>query len=324
MQTRKSYIDLGKLGSLDNRIPLLSIGKGKPEISIMWGVHGDESAGFFITHYLIERLKSFSDIKGTINLISAVSPLALINNTRVSTLDYLDLNRVGKGDPDGSYTERVACRLFEFLKSSDLVLDLHEFQTVSPILAINMHADETNARKRTLEAILAFAPKAVWSIDGSRTSEQMYDLTMMSVLLDQGTANFIIEMSSINIMTDEEINNVVSGILRILGFFGLINFSYNVLTETKAYFREKVTANSPGLFIPKKRLLSKIEKGDIVGNIIHYGDYTKENVCSCGDGILLQILNRKLVDTGSTLFSIGSDDHDLNNRIQLLQTKRRS
>ncbi len=102
------------------------VGGGGPGVLITAGVHGDEGPwGGWAIQKLLQRLDA-KDLQGFIRVAPLANPLAMQADKRNAPVDQLDLNRVFPGDPNGSYTERVAHILAgEALENIDYVIDLH-------------------------------------------------------------------------------------------------------------------------------------------------------------------------------------------------------
>src|SRR5258708_33576215 len=128
MTTRKSRIGCSidppapakQLGYLtlawsDNRwaggpilIPIACIANGKgPTALITGGTHGDEDEGQMIARRLIAELDP-SRVTGRLIVLPAFNYLAVLESSRVSTVDNVNMNRAFPGDPDGSPTEMLA------------------------------------------------------------------------------------------------------------------------------------------------------------------------------------------------------------------------
>ena len=102
------------------------VGGGGPGVLITAGIHGDEGPwGGWAIHKLLEGLDA-RDLQGFIRVVPLANPLAMQADKRNAPVDQLDLNRVFPGDPQGSYTERIAHILAnEALDGIDAVIDLH-------------------------------------------------------------------------------------------------------------------------------------------------------------------------------------------------------
>ncbi len=102
------------------------VGGGGPGVLITAGIHGDEGPwGGWAIQKLLARLNA-DDLQGFVRVAPLANPLAMQADKRNAPVDQLDLNRAFPGDPNGSYTERIAHILAsEALDGIDAVIDLH-------------------------------------------------------------------------------------------------------------------------------------------------------------------------------------------------------
>ena len=120
-------IPLLNIGNVsDVYVPCAIIGKGKgPVVTIVSGQHGNEWIGIYVCQKLYENMKE-NDVQGKLVLIPAANPLALIQKSRVSNIDYIDMNRVYNFGKTVKLTHRIAKKIFDNLcLKSDLVIDIH-------------------------------------------------------------------------------------------------------------------------------------------------------------------------------------------------------
>ncbi|MDP3052328.1 MAG: succinylglutamate desuccinylase/aspartoacylase family protein [bacterium] len=134
-------------------------GDGKPVISVVSGIHGDESVG----KKIIKTLRKINPVKGTLVTIVA-NPFALRKRKRFIDAD---LNRCFPGKRNGNYEERIAFHLSETLKQADFVIDIHSTTTDVKDLVI---IKEQNSKIDTLINYInprrtVFMPKGIG--DGS-------------------------------------------------------------------------------------------------------------------------------------------------------------
>lgn len=95
-----------------------------PTLFLTAAVHGDELNGVAIVRDLLND-QDFSELAGTIIAVPVVNVPGFLNQTRTLP-DRRDLNRSFPGNADGSFTSRLAQRIFEdVLCASDYGLDLH-------------------------------------------------------------------------------------------------------------------------------------------------------------------------------------------------------
>ncbi len=194
---RMDKVSMGQGGVLILESPVLTLGKGTPKLAVTCSVHGGEHTGILIVAKILEKLKEGSVI-GSVSFVLAANPSAQFVGRRVSPQDLKDLNRAGKGRSNGTYTERVASKLFDFLRTFDFVVNIHEFEMHTPITAVYMNVGDDKVRKKTLDGISAFMPDVVWVIDYEQTSDVQYFATLDTALAKSGVPNFPIETSGLS------------------------------------------------------------------------------------------------------------------------------
>lgn len=98
--------------------------KTKPVVTIVACMHGDETFGLTVVDFFKDRLDQFPGLQ----LVIANEEAVAQNKRFIET----DLNRSFPGNVNGSKEERLAVELFEVVRSSSYVLDIHN--TTSDIL----------------------------------------------------------------------------------------------------------------------------------------------------------------------------------------------
>jgi predicted deacylase len=203
-----SYLSVGSVGSLPLRIPVVTIGSGEPIFSVLCGLHGDETASTFSAHRFMKHLAGEADVDGTVRLIPAANPFAQATRTRVTLTDWDNLNRTDKGDAAGRMTQRIANALFEFLKDSALVIDLHEFRMNTPRMVVYIPTENKEVEQINLANIAAFEPAFVWALTGASSDSG----SLVGALINAGVPGFGVETSDALVIADEEIDGVVAGL----------------------------------------------------------------------------------------------------------------
>ncbi len=99
------------------RLNITKIGQGKPLVSIVGCLHGDEVIG----KKVIDELKKVDLLKGSLKLIIA-NEKAMQKKQRMITKD---LNRSFPGKKNGNYEERLAYCISKEIEDSDIVIDIH-------------------------------------------------------------------------------------------------------------------------------------------------------------------------------------------------------
>jgi predicted deacylase len=308
MFTETSWLSVGQAGVVRLDIPVYTIGNGKPVFGITCSVHGDEPSGLYIVARLLEYLKQVDKISGTIHIVPAANPAAQLVNKRVSPLDLKDLNRAGRGRQDGTFTDRVGARLFDFLSQCDLVVNIHEFEMHTPVTAVFMNAGDTSTKIKTLAAIRAFAPDILWVINPDQNSDTQYQATLDTALAQAGIANFPIETTQLAFLSEDEIDKAALGLFHVATHLGICKSFLELHSfVAPAFFRQEVTAGEAGLWEPNCELMQAVEAGEQIGMLRTLTGFQQMQINSPSKGILVQYRHRHLVATGTSLFSLGHD-----------------
>ncbi len=291
-------ISIGRAGHFDVEIPIIRIGSGSPKITILTGMHGDEFSGLLIIKEFLDKLELKS---GTLQAILCANPLARFSKTRESPIDLMDLNRCFPGNPKGTITERLANKLTHIITDSELVIDIHNMcnrtKPTSLMISCSNKTDE-----KTTESIKAFNCGRVWKIQA--TSEEKYSQTLGAFLARQMIPHFAVEVDSIEIINEEDINTVINGLENVLAKFKMVD--KNVMEKEIKYFsRTQLFSHTPGIFIPLKEIDDELKEGDIIGEIINLHEFIKEPVISQHKGFISDISSRKFVHEGGHIASIG-------------------
>nr|AUN36949.1 hypothetical protein [uncultured bacterium] len=261
----------------------------------------------YIVARFIDYLESIDELNGTIHILPSANPAAQFVNTRVSPLDYKDLNRAGRGNSEGSYTDRLGAKLYDFLVSCDFVVNIHEFEMLTPTTAVFMNAGSKDIKTKTLAAIKSFAPDIIWVIDASQNQDVQYQATLDTALTEAGVANFPIETTQLLLMNNNEIDRIARGLMNVAAHFGIVstlsNSSHNSIP---AYVRHEITANYSGLWEPKEGLMRQVNQGEEIGVLRQLPDFQRRVLYSPLSGVLIQYRKHQVVSTGTSLIGIGS------------------
>lgn len=288
---------VSNLGSLKIKLPVLELGDSGPVLSVITGVHGDETTGLFVLRALREELKS---VKGTLRLVPSANPLAQSLKTRRAFTDQADLNRSYpfKGS---SLTDKTARVLSSIISDSSFVIDLHTSKLETPLMGVLFTHPRTNSVSE--EMLRVFAPRQVWVINP--VEDEKYKGCLSNYLNKQGVPNMGLEINHEESFSSREVSSCVEGIKRVMKRMGLLKG--RVKEDEPPFYRKKsYRSNHSGLFKQLKKPLETIKEGDLVGLLYRLPGFEKKKVTAHDNGVLMQVLRRKLVMPGQALFSIGS------------------
>lgn len=290
-----------KLGFTDICIPVMELGEGRPIISIVAGVHGNETSGLLVLDKLIQKLPS--SINGQLRIIFSANPIATFENRRTNSQDNIDINRIFPGDKIDTVSHRLAHNLLELLKDSDVVIDLHSFDIETPFMGIVVLSEHT--KEENLVLIRLLSPEQVWIINTESKEDKRFDKSLGVVLNNLRIPNIAVELNSPETIALEDINKCALGIIRVLAFKGLLNHPSGQELHPKFFERTRVLSHEGGIFIPKARVSDSLKKGSLIGVIRKIPEFSDIPVISPSDGELMQISRQKFILPGKEIAAIG-------------------
>ena len=284
-------------------VPLVSFGSGKPVLTVQTCLHGDETAGLMICSRLMKILMK-SPLNGTVQFVISANPLAQASRSRVNQLDFEDMNRQGQGDLNGNLAARLAAILFETLKTSDFVIDLHEYDLITPAMALYIAGGSDEVKRATLEGIACYQPEFVWSVKEDHSS-------LIAALARAGVPGFGVETTQADLLSLEDLQAAVQALLRVIHYLGILEDRLDEIKPVKAYQREAVRSELSGIWEPLVEPMVEIRKMQAVGKFIPMPLVEEQTIHSPDDGVILQIAWSKLVFTGAGLFALGKLDDEM-------------
>jgi predicted deacylase len=132
--------------NIDISIPLATITGEKPGPTavITAGVHGCEYPGIAAAIRLYKTLEP-RDVSGTIKIVTISNVAAFeARSMFITPIDGKNPNRFFPGNPDGTYSEALAYRLMEIIKTGDYYIDMHGGDMVEDLEPFSIyHAGES-------------------------------------------------------------------------------------------------------------------------------------------------------------------------------------
>ncbi len=302
MTTRKSRIgcsiDLSapgkQLGYLtlawsDNRwaggpilIPIACIANGKgPTALITGGTHGDEDEGQMIARRLIAELDP-SRVTGRLIVLPAFNYLAVLESSRVSTVDNVNMNRAFPGDPDGSPTEMLAHWVDSVvLPLCEVALDLHSGGKTGEYLPVGYfrQAGDRAFMEKKVAAFKAFG--APMTVVVGPTSD---DRSLSAASDRHGVAMVSAELGGLGTVSPEAFRIGSAGLRGVLAHFGIVASPSEDVPKPATRFMlipdrsYNAMATVPGLFFPAAKLGDVVVEGQLAGTIYPVDDLTQPTI----------------------------------------------
>ncbi|MGD2115416.1 MAG: succinylglutamate desuccinylase/aspartoacylase family protein [Acidobacteriota bacterium] len=182
-----------------------------PTLFLTAAVHGDELNGVAVVRDLLND-QDFADLSGTLIAVPVVNVPGFLNQTRYLP-DRRDLNRSFPGNPEGSFTSRLAHRIYEdVLRVSDFGLDLH---TAGHDRANYPHVRGDLNNPAVAELASAFG--AELTIHGAGPSG-----ALRRAAVDAGVPTIVYEAGSARVFERRFIDIGIRGALNVLRHLGML------------------------------------------------------------------------------------------------------
>ncbi|MBW7882397.1 MAG: succinylglutamate desuccinylase/aspartoacylase family protein [Caldilineaceae bacterium] len=208
---RFTWLPVTTLASgMELRIPvhIVTGSQPGPTLGITAGIHGDEYLPLAVVREVVQQLDP-GQLKGTVIALPVVNPLAIETQTRHTTTDMLNLNRVFPGDPHGWLTEQLAAVVCEqFLPEIEYLIDLHAGGAQPIVDYVYIQNDEGMSR--------AFGFPALYR------PAHPYTGTLTGVAQDHNVACVVVEMGGGMLENDLYLARGVRGIYNVLKYLNML------------------------------------------------------------------------------------------------------
>jgi predicted deacylase len=275
-----------------------------PTLTIVCGIHGDEYDGMTAAANAMRKL-SPSDMRGSVVLFPVTNMPAFSAGMRISPIDQVNLNSIFPGDPEGSFSKRLAFALFkEIMERSNYLLDLHSggnTLNVCPYVICHVegeygHLSEGLARAYGVSSILRTKTRGDW-VAGTLYAEAT--VRGVPAILPEAGGEGRLKKSSIEIHE--------RGIMNVMRYLKMI--AGEVKTPEKLTFLSNVRGLGGGyLRATKSGLLNlSIEAGDVVsrgdkiGEILDVFGELREQIISPKNGMITDLRTLPLVREGDAV-----------------------
>ncbi len=241
-------------------------GAGPPRMLITAGIHGDEGPwGGWAIQQLLRRLAPES-VRGALRVLPLANPLAMQADARNAPSDQLDLNRAFPGDPNGSYTERLAHILATAaLADAQYVIDLHGGGSWC-VNAFVFEMDGGRALSQCFPApFIMQAPSRAVSLTGYARA--------------QGLTVAAVEMGGRGPAEAQWADKIAEGLLRALCRVGIVDASAAPAPNPPPQPVSASTVLRPaqgGIFLPKVTAVqigTLVAKDTLLGQLLHPATY---------------------------------------------------
>ena len=301
------YLDVAPLPDGETLRLAVLVARGQaegPTLLVLGGVHGDEYEGPHAVRTVFGTLAA-GQLRGTFIGVPVTNVPAFAAGTRSSPLDGLNLARVFPGSRTGTPTERIAYQVGNYLIGRcDLLIDLHSSGThaAMPTLA-GYYAHDSEVGQRSRAAAFAFGAPVVWGhptvAPGRTVSEAtgrgipwLYTECPGGGWLHQDTAA----------LYARGVTNVMRQLEILPGDPEREPPQYDLYGSGR--IEDALAIRHGGFLLPAVRLLDRVRRGDLLGQVLGLAGEVHEELRANTDGVLIFLRTTPSVAPGDLAFMV--------------------
>ncbi len=307
--------DEAGLGNL--RVPVISIRNGEgPCLLFVAGNHGDELEGQIALRKLVYELEP-SQVSGQLIVVPSLNLPAVLNNSRCSPIDDLNMNRIFPGNSRGTVSEKIAAFVQQdLLPRVDAVIDLHAGgRNLNCLAYAMMHRYENpETMTATLALMKAFAAPYAVVYDTEPDREGMLD----TAVEDLDKPFIAVELGGLGSATPGSVQLTARGVRNVLVHAGLIEGEIDTGGTASQLLAVPegghVIAEDHGLFESFVEIGDEVTAGSAIGQLhsIHRPDRMPILHHAGADGIVMIRRTTGITTHGDYLAVVGTTrDTDL-------------
>lgn len=285
-------------------VPVFCLANGDgPTLLLTGGVHGDEFEGPAALMRLAQSL-SPEEINGRVIIVPALNAPALVDSSRVSPIDGLNLNRAFPGSADGSPTQMIAHYLETvLLPQCDAAIDLHsggKAAVFAPCVLAELDPS-TPQGADNLALAQAFAAPYLW-VSGANNDNR----SLNAAASRQRVTMIAAELGGGGGCDPQMVDFTEAALLRCLRHLGIIDSSSSdnpAPASAPVTLSETFAAPARGLFDRRFGIGDRVAAGQHAGWLHFVGEPERasQQLTFATAGIVLACTNRGMVERGDML-----------------------
>jgi predicted deacylase len=291
-------------------IPVVVINGARPGpvLALVSGLHGTEYASIIALEQIIGRLDP-KEVSGAVIIL----PLVNINSfnqkvPHVNPVDHKSMNRFYPGNPSGSQTERASYLITkEVVDKCDHLIDLHGGDLDESLRAYAYWSRTGNSAvdRISMEMVLAFGLDHI-IISEDRPKDPAASRYLENTATTRGKASITAEAGHAGTVDPEDVNALVSGCINVMRYLKMLPGEYKPV-EHPVWIAKvvTVTSDSPGIFYPRVKRGTYIEKGMTIGLVTDFFGNRLFEAKAPESGVVLYICAVPSMDKGGTVANIG-------------------
>ncbi|MCI1823348.1 MAG: M14 family metallopeptidase [Megasphaera sp.] len=320
---KKMYknVKIGELANFsDFSIPVL-VACGAHEGPTLWmtgAVHGDELNGPWALRQFFWDLNP-QQLYGNIVITPLLNVLAFADKNKISHIDNLDLDQQFPGNPNGSYTQRIAYVVFnEMKKWANFVIDFHTmghvFSSTPYTVSKDVPGVDSIVTDKAFKLARIFGVYPNCHLNLATAGGELPGTTSGSIditCLHHNIPCFMAEMGAGGRWDEQAIQVIRDGIDNVLKYTGMIKEEYKKpgkqMIITDRYFLRCNHGGFVRMAVAPGQLVQKDEK---LASIYDFWD-ERETMTAKKKLFVIAVRHEPVVTTGDRMGFVGCEWHEV-------------
>ena len=308
-ETASGFLEVAGGTYPDAKIPISIINGSQsgPVLALIAGVHPYE----YPPIEALIRVRAQLDpqkLKGSVLLVHIANLQAFQKRIiYYNPYDWLNLNRVFPGDPEGSISLRIAHTITqEIITRCDYLIDLHCGDGNEALIPYSYWSKGGNpevdaASKKLVEAFGIYP-----IIESQRPQDPEATVYVDNTAIQMGKPAFTTESGQLGILDEESVQLLLRGIDNVLKYLNMIEGEAKDFGRP-AYIKkfEVIRSNHDGLFYPLIKRGYFVQKGQPIGYVTDYFGKKLETILAPFTGQILYIIATPPANKGEPVVEVG-------------------
>jgi uncharacterized protein len=266
-----------------------------PTLLVTAGIHGAEYASVEAANR-IAQIKPES-LAGTLVVLPVVNTVSFFaRSIYITPVDQKNLNRMFPGDPEGSFTQRLAHWLMEtFIRKSDAYLDLHGGDMIEALTPFSIFLED-HASSEALAKAFGIELLVSSTSPGNTCTEAA----------KAGIPCILAEAGGQGLWPEAEVERLRLGVERVMIHLGMLGGSLEPRPTRLLTEFAWLQAESSGFWYPFVTAGEKVKCGQPIGRINSLIGETLHEIASSIDGVVLFSVSSLAINKGDPLYGIGA------------------
>lgn len=284
-------------------------------ISFLAGIHGHELNGIEVIRRLEQYLKT-QKLRHEVLLIPIANPAAFSERKRRASYDNKDLNRNFPGNKEGTLTERMAYELFNLLKTSTYVVDMH----TGPEGRVLIPHPRLPSTDHKIFREMARVYGTIISM-----SRDLIENSLALELWKKKIPCLTVELGEANRIKEYFVKYGFYGAINLLKYYRFLDVKdERISIPARQYIlskRKNIYSQHLGLFYPEVRLGDIVSRNTLIGRIYDIEDNKYIDLISDSRGLVLAIQTYSVTRPGDIVFSMMPLTNLYLNNVELIKKR---